>query len=110
MDRLKQTVETLAQKTTETQIARSIDLGDTSVLVVSEAAVPAHPVKPKKKLNLAVALVLGLLASTALAFVLEHLDYTIKTPEDVARQLELPVVGVIPQVTSRTAGRPSYGG
>lgn len=110
VDRLKQTVETLAQKTTETQIARSIDLGDTSVIVVSEAAVPAHPVKPKKKLNLAVALVLGLLASTALAFVLEHLDYTIKTPEDVARQLELPVVGVIPQVTSRTAGRPSYGG
>jgi capsular polysaccharide biosynthesis protein len=110
VDRLKQTVETLAQKTTETQIARSIDLGDTSVIVVSEASVPSHPVKPKKKLNIAVAFVLGLLASTALAFVLEHLDYTIKTPEDVTRHLELPVVGVIPQVTAQTAKRPSYGG
>ncbi|MGB9804613.1 MAG: GumC family protein [Desulfofundulus sp.] len=110
VDRLKQTVETLAQKTTETQIARSIDLGDTSVIVVSEASVPSHPVKPKKKLNIAVAFVLGLLASTALAFVLEHLDYTIKTPEDVARYLELPVVGVIPQGTAQTVKRSSYGG
>ncbi|AEG15651.1 lipopolysaccharide biosynthesis protein [Desulfofundulus kuznetsovii DSM 6115] len=101
VDRLKQTVETLAQKTTETQIARSIDLGDTSVIVVSEASVPSHPVKPKKKLNIAVAFVLGLLASTALAFVLEHLDNTIKTPEDVGRYLELPVLGVIPLVERR---------
>lgn len=101
VDRLKQTVETLAQKTTETQIARSIDLGDTSVIVVSEASVPSHPVKPKKKLNIAVAFVVGLLASTALAFVLEHLDYTIKTPEDVARHLELPVLGVIPLAERR---------
>lgn len=110
VDRLKQTVDTLAQKTTETEIAKSVDLGDTTVIVVSEASVPAHPIKPKKKLNIAVAFVLGLLASTALAFVLEHLDYTIKTPEDVTRYLELPVVGVIPLVTPRNANRPSYGG
>ncbi|MQL53504.1 lipopolysaccharide biosynthesis protein [Desulfofundulus thermobenzoicus] len=110
VDRLKQTVETLAQKTTETQIAKSVNLGDTSVVVVSDAGVPSRPIKPNKKLNIAVALVLGLLASTALAFVLEHLDYTIKTPEDVSKHLELPVVGVIPQVTPRTGRNPSYGG
>jgi len=36
---------------------------------------------------------------TLLAFVLEYLDNTLKTPEDVTRELELPVLGVIPKAT-----------
>lgn len=94
--RLDDTRKLLADKTTQTQIARSIDLGSTSLVVVSPAMAPAEPVKPKKKLNMAVALVLGLMAAVALAFVLEFLDNTIKTPEDVAQHLELPVLGMIP--------------
>ncbi len=97
VDRLKKTSETLAQKGTETQIAKSIDLGDTSVTVVSEASIPGEPVKPNKKLNVAIAAVLGLVIFTLLAFVLEYLDNTIKTPEDVAREVELPVLGLIPK-------------
>ncbi len=94
--RLEQTRDQLASKATETQIARSVDLGSTTVVVVSPAVVPAKPVKPNKKLNVAVALVLGLMAGVALAFVAEHLDYTIKTPEDVRRHLGLAVLGSIP--------------
>lgn len=108
VDRLKETLNTLASKTTETQIARSLDLGQTSVVVVSEASTPSDPVKPNKKLNIAVALILGLMAFTGLAFVLEHLDYTIKSPEDVAQHLDLPVLGVIPLATARTQ-KASYG-
>ncbi|MGI6453716.1 MAG: GumC family protein [Syntrophomonadaceae bacterium] len=94
--RLQDTAEALAQKQIETQIAKSIDLGDTSVLVVSEASIPTSPIKPNKRLNVAIAFVLGLMAFTLIAFVLEFLDNTIKTPEDIERELELPVLGVIP--------------
>jgi succinoglycan biosynthesis transport protein ExoP len=91
VERLRQTSETLAQKATETQIAKSIDLGDTIVSVVSAAAVPKNPVKPNKKLNMAIALVLGLMVFSLLAFLLEYLDNTIKTPDDVMRELELAI-------------------
>ncbi|MCL6560329.1 MAG: lipopolysaccharide biosynthesis protein, partial [Firmicutes bacterium] len=110
VDRLKETLNTLASKTTETQIARSLDLGQTTVVVVSDAATPTKPVKPNKKLNVAVALILGAIAFTGLAFVLEHLDYTVKAPEDVAQHLELPVLGVIPLATPKTSKASYYGG
>ncbi len=96
VERLKQTAETLAQKATEAQIAKSIDMGDTSIMVISQASVPDHPVKPQKKLNIAIALVLGLMIFTLLAFVLDYLDNTLKTPDDITRELDLPVLGMIP--------------
>ena len=110
VDRLKKTSETLAMKKTETQIAKSIDLGDTSVMVVSEASLPDSPIKPNKKLNVAIAMVLGFMVFTLLAFVLEHLDNTLKTPEDINRELGLPVIGVIPKMTRQNTHHTSYGG
>ncbi len=98
VDRLKKTSETLAMKRTETQIAKSIDLGDTSVMVVSEASLPESPIKPNKKLNVTIAFILGFMLFTLLAFILEHLDNTIKTPEDINRELGLSVIGVIPKM------------
>ena len=110
VDRLKKTSETLAMKKTETQIAKSIDLGDTSVMVVSEASLPDSPIKPNKKLNVAIAMVLGFMVFTLLAFVLEHLDNTLKTPEDINRELGLSVIGVIPKMTRQNTKHSSYGG
>jgi len=98
VERLQKTSETLAMKQTETQIAKSIDLGDTSVVVVSEASVPKSPIKPNKKLNVAIAFILSFMAFTMLAFILEYLDNTIKTPEDINRELGLSVIGVIPKM------------
>ena len=109
VERLKETELTLARKATETQITKSIDLGDTTVMVMSEASVPSQPIKPNKKLNMAVALVLGLMVFIALSFILEYLDNTIKTPEDVANELELPVLGLIPMINSKSS-KHSYGG
>jgi succinoglycan biosynthesis transport protein ExoP len=108
VDRLKETVKTLDKKITETQIAQSLQQGQNTVTVVSNAAVPVSPSKPNKLLNLAVALVLGVVLSTGLAFLLEYLDYTIKTPEDVTEQLGLPSLGVIPLITERSH-KASYG-
>jgi succinoglycan biosynthesis transport protein ExoP len=110
VDRLNKTSETLAMKKTETQIAKSIDLGDTSVMVVSEASLPNAPIKPNKKLNIAIALVLGFMVFTLLAFVLEHMDNTLKTPEDINRELGLSVIGVIPKMTRQNTHYAQYGG
>jgi len=107
VERLNDTRDLLADKTTQTQIARSIDLGNTSVVVISPAMASSSPVKPKKSMNMAVALILGLMASVALVLLLEFLDNTIKTPEDVAQHLDLPVLGLIPRADSRS--RTYYG-
>lgn len=96
--RLENASNLLAEKTTQTQIAKSIDLGGTAIVMVSPAMVPGGPVKPNKKLNIALAFILGLMVSVFLAFLMEHLDNTLKNANDVASKLNVPVLGIIPMV------------
>jgi len=68
-----------------------------NVQILTEAkneAIPA-PVKPNTTLNIAIAFVLGLMVSVGLSFLLEYLDNTIKTEEEVERLLGYPVLGII---------------
>lgn len=106
-ERLQGTLNLLSEGITRTQIARSFDLGSTSLAVVSPA-MSAVRVKPDAKMNIAIAFLLGLMASVALALLLEFLDNTIKTTDDIARHLELPVMGMIPDANGR-AGNYYYG-
>lgn len=55
---------------------------------------PSH-VKPNEKLNIAIAAVIGLMLGVGLAFLLEYLDTTIKTEQDVEELLNLPIIGMI---------------
>lgn len=66
-----------------------------NINILDEAIPVFEPVKPILLLNVMIALVLGMMVSLALAFFLEYLDNTIKTPQDVMNELELPVLGAI---------------
>lgn len=72
-----------------------------NIQVIDKAQVSEMPIKPRKMLNIAIAGVLGIMASIFLVFLLEYIDNTIKTPEDVERYLELPVIGTIPKFDRR---------
>ncbi|KXG78343.1 putative capsular polysaccharide biosynthesis protein YwqC [Fervidicola ferrireducens] len=69
-----------------------------NVQVIDEAIPIYEKVQPKPLLNLMLSLVVGLIMGVALAFLKESLDTTIKSPEDVANYLGLPVIGAIPYV------------
>ncbi|MDR7551279.1 MAG: Wzz/FepE/Etk N-terminal domain-containing protein [Armatimonadota bacterium] len=99
VDRLARTRDLLATKITETRITRSLDLGQMNIDVVSPALQPSSPVKPNKSMNLILAAVLGLMSGVFLAFLFEMLDNTLKTAEDVERELGLPVLGTIPSMS-----------
>jgi len=58
------------------------------------------PVSPKTKMNIAVAIFLGLFLGAMLAFLFEYLDNTIVTKEDVEQYLELSVLAMIPDIST----------
>jgi len=97
VEELEKTYALLSEKITQTQITKSINLGETNIQVVSPSTIKVNPVKPNKKLNLAMAGVLGLIISVGFAFALERLDNKIHTGEDVEKHLELAVLGMIPR-------------
>ncbi|KAA0548474.1 capsular biosynthesis protein [Bacillus sp. BGMRC 2118] len=72
-----------------------------NVSILSQAEVPEnpHPVKPNPELNMAIAFVVGAMLGVGLAFLLEYLDNTIKTEQDIEKLLELPVLGAIMVIT-----------
>ncbi|MCX7884258.1 MAG: Wzz/FepE/Etk N-terminal domain-containing protein [Caloramator sp.] len=68
-----------------------------NVQIIDNAAMPNRPVKPNKKLNVAIAFVLGLIISLGIVFLIEYMDNTIKTEEDVEKYLDIPIIGIIPK-------------
>jgi len=67
---------------------------------VDPAKPPRQPYKPNKMLNLALGLMAGLILGVGLAFFVEHLDSSVKTPDDIDRYIKLPSLGVIPSMAS----------
>lgn len=67
-----------------------------SVVVISPANTPTSPIKPNIKLNIAMAFMVGLLLSIFMALLMEYLDTTVKTLEDIDQALRVPVLGLIP--------------
>lgn len=71
---------------------------DNSITVVEKAGVPSEPIYPNKTANSLVGMTIGLMLGFALAFVVEAMDTSIGTIEDVERTTGLAVLGVIPSI------------
>ncbi len=82
-------------------VGAASDVRPNNIAIIDRAQVPRLPVKPNSLLNLGIGLLLGLLLGIALALVLEFLDDTLKTPEDVEQKLRLPVLGIVPKLPHR---------
>lgn len=67
-----------------------------NIRVVDEARVLMFPSRPNRVLNLAVGLVLAVLGGIAIAFVREHIDNRIFTPEDVRTWLADANISILP--------------
>ena len=66
-----------------------------NVVSIEAAVVPGNPIRPKPVTNTGLAAVVGLMLAGGIAFLIEYLDNTIRTPEDIERILNLPIIGYI---------------
>ncbi len=69
--------------------------------VIDLAIEPRLPIKPKKQLIVALAMVASTLFGVVLAFVLDMLDNTLRRPEDIEERLHQTLLGIVPQVKNR---------
>ncbi|HEY1401521.1 MAG TPA: polysaccharide biosynthesis tyrosine autokinase, partial [Terriglobales bacterium] len=64
--------------------------------IIDAARVPTSPSEPNIPRNLSFALVLGVISGVGLAFLLENMDNTVRTPEQAQAISGLPSLGMIP--------------
>jgi uncharacterized protein involved in exopolysaccharide biosynthesis len=88
----------LRSKYEEMRISEAMKVS--GIYVVDEAIVPTAPIKPRKLLNTAIAGILGSFVGVGIAFILEQMDTTFKTLEEVEQAVSAPILGVIPDFTS----------
>lgn len=95
-----------SQQLYEALLARMKEASVASTMVASNAVVidtaetPLSPFFPNKTKNLATALFFGLAGGLGLAFLVEHLDSSIKTVAEVENVYRIPALGVIPLSTT----------
>lgn len=74
--------------------AQSLD----TVTVVEPANAPKYPVRPRTKLNTLLAGVVGAMLATGVAFLIEYLDDTVKSPDDLQQALGMSTLGIIARI------------
>jgi capsular exopolysaccharide synthesis family protein len=107
-DANRQLFEVLLKRLKETALTENLPRSNIQVV---DAAQPSQvPIKPRKGMNMVLAVVLGLVLGTGFAFFFEYLDSTIKSPEDIERVIAAPLLGIVPsggrtRKSTRLSGR-----
>lgn len=101
-DSNRQLYDGLLLKLKEGSLAAGLD--SSNIRIVDVARVPLHPARPNIPLNLEFAVLIGLVGGIAIAFTLEGIDTTVRTPDQAENISGLPILGVIPLQSSIDIG------
>ncbi|MFE4896552.1 YveK family protein [Peribacillus butanolivorans] len=85
--------------TFQKEIKDIMNVDNVSILAKAEVKENPTPVKPSPLLNIAIAVVVGLMAGIGLAFLLEYMDNTIRDEKDIETLLDLPLLGSIQKIS-----------
>jgi capsular exopolysaccharide synthesis family protein len=103
----KQMLNTLLTRRQELETATASGEGQSSSVSIQTPARTPRLVGPPRVRNIMIALLLALSAGIGLAFLLDYLDDTLKSIEDVDRHVHLPTLALIP--APREARRLAFG-
>jgi capsular exopolysaccharide synthesis family protein len=70
------------------------------IWIVEEAGTPTYPSNERSRQRMTLGLLLGLFGGVGLAFFLEYLDQTVKSPDEVEKQFGISVLGMVPLLKS----------
>lgn len=90
------------------KIPQLMSVDNISILSVAKLNDNPSPVKPNKMLNITIAGIIGLMLGVGLAFLLELLDTSIKSEQDVEDYLGLPVIGIVDLIKEEKQNRFSF--
>ena len=79
------------------ELNASAGITASNVSVIDQAEPPTEPSSPRPVLNLAFALVIGLVTAAAVVYLKDQLDDRVRVPEEVEQKVGLHLLGVVPE-------------
>ncbi len=107
VDTNKLLYDSVLQRMREMRVAA--DSQSTNIYVVDKAELPGGPSYPDKRHSLLIALFLGLAGGVGLAFLMDHLNSTFRTPDELERYIHLPNLAVVPDFMCLNGNGHRYG-
>jgi succinoglycan biosynthesis transport protein ExoP len=105
-------LDELMRKQSETEVAvRLQDTRQSNIRIIDKALVPGGPFQPSLRKDVTYGMLLGILFGIGCAVLIEFLDRTVKSPEEIERKLGLPTLAVIQDLTEsgKSYGYSTYG-
>jgi capsular exopolysaccharide synthesis family protein len=100
---MQRTFDNLQSEYQLARIAESVDGGQ--VQSIDEATLPTFAISPNRKRAIFYSALVGLLLGVVLAFGLDKLDDSVKSPDELRDQMELPMLGLIPAIKAERGSR-----
>jgi len=92
-------LDTYIQRQKQLELTISSSLPD-NISITNHAVTPIAPIGPNRPRNIFIAFLISLAAGIGLAFLLDYLDDSIKSSDDIGRHLGLPMLAAIPYSNS----------
>ena len=86
------------------EIESMVGVSSSNIHIIDRASLPFFPFKPKVKLNLLLAIVVGFLGGLGCAFLVEYFADAITNPDQISERFQIPILGVVP--LAKTNGHP----
>lgn len=83
------------------EVKTLMNVDNVNILAIAELPENPSPVKPNPVLNMAIAAVVGLMLGVGVAFLLQYLDTTIKSEQDIEDVLQLPILGLVSPIPDK---------
>jgi succinoglycan biosynthesis transport protein ExoP len=100
LDSKRQLLDALMRKQSETGVSVQVkEKKATTIRIVDRAELPGGVYSPNIRRNLIFSLLMGLIVGVGFAFLLEYLDSSLKSADDVERHVQLPFLGIVPRYT-----------
>ncbi len=99
-------LDTYIQRQKELELTVSSSTPD-NISILSRAQTPMGPIGPNRNRNIFIAFLISLTAGIGLAFLLDYLDDSIKSSDDIGRHLGLPTLALIPYSSNTEKRKPN---
>jgi len=96
MDTNERILDIVLNRLKEASISNQIQANNVRVQDLAE--IPRKPVRPKKGMNIALSIILGMVGGIGLALFREYMDITIKDLNEILAELQLTVLGSVPSI------------
>ncbi len=88
-------------ETFQQEIKQLMNIDNVNILAKAKLKENSVPISPQPILNIAVAIVFGLMVGTGMSILLEFFDSTLKNPEDIEHYLDVPVLGSVQKIRTK---------